>query len=142
MGHLFPELPRCPSHRVGDLVMFDHVAPVAATALGAEQFLQPFVAQHQHGVGIEDQLRLLGIDAALLQLLRLQQMQKVLLAVALDALLRVGRTKQLPFLGAAVAAGRLCCAHPKEDPLSPYGPRAFGQPQASGLIILGMTPQH
>jgi hypothetical protein len=38
-----------------------------------------------------------------LQLLRLEQMQEILLAVALDPLLRVGRAEQLPPLRPAVA---------------------------------------
>lgn len=106
MGHLLPEVPRCPAHRVSNLVVLDHVAPTAAAAFGAEQLLQPFIAQHQHRVGVDDQLRFLGVHAPLLQLLWLQQMQVVLLAVALDQLFGMGRAEQLPFLGATVATDR------------------------------------
>ena len=60
MGHLLPELPRRPAHRVPHCIMFDHVAPTAGATLRAEQLLQPFVAEHQHGVSVDDQLCLLG----------------------------------------------------------------------------------
>ena len=66
-------------------------------------------------VGIEDQLRCLGSDAALLPLLLLQQVQVVLLAIVLDLLFQVGRAEKLPFPGAAVAAGCLRCGHPEAD---------------------------
>ena len=74
MGHLLPQLPRRPVHGVKHSVVFDYMAPEAAGALRAEQLLQPFVAQHQNWVGIDEQLRFFGIHASLLQLLRLQQM--------------------------------------------------------------------
>ena len=95
MGHLLPKIPRCPAHRVLDVVVVDHVAPVVAPAFRAKQFFQPFVAQHQHWVSVDNQLRLFGRDTALLQFLRLQQMQVVFFAVALNQLLRMGRAKQL-----------------------------------------------
>ena len=99
MGHLLPQLPRCPAHRVPHRIVFDHMAPTAVAAFRAEQLLQPFVAQHQHRVGVEDQQRLLCRNAALLKLLRLQQMQVILLAVALEQLVRMGRAEQLTALG-------------------------------------------
>ena len=91
--------------------------PAAAAALGAEQFFEPLVAQHQHGVGIDDQLCFFGIHPTLLELLRLQQMQVVLLTVALNPLLRMGRAEQFTFFWAAVASGRLCCSHAEADPI-------------------------
>ena len=60
MGHLFPQLLRRPAHRVQHPIVFDYVAPTAATALLTEQLLNPLVAQHQHRVGIEDKLRFLA----------------------------------------------------------------------------------
>ena len=134
MGHLLPEIPRRPVHRVCHLVVLNHMAPTAAAALRAEQLLQPFVAQHQHRIGTEDQLRFFGIDAPLLQLLRLQQMQVVLLAAALDQLIWMGRAEQFPFPGAAVATCWLRCSHPEADPISPYGRGVFGRPHASALV--------
>ena len=44
MGHLLPEIPRSPAHRVKHCVVFDHMEPAAAAAFGAEQFFEPFVA--------------------------------------------------------------------------------------------------
>ena len=79
MGHLLPETSRCPAHRVYHRILFDHMAPTAAAAFRAEQLLKSFVAKHQHRVDVDDQLRLLGRNAALLKLLRLQQMQLVIL---------------------------------------------------------------
>ena len=46
-------------------------------------------------------------------------MQLVLLAVALNGLLRMGRAEQFLFSGAAVAPGRLRCGHPEADGLVP-----------------------
>ena len=99
--------------------MLDDVAPPAASTLGAEQLFEPFVTKHQHRLGIEDELRFLGVDAALLQLLGLQQMQVVLLSVALDHLLRMSRAEQLPLFWAAVAMSCLRSGHPEADPKSP-----------------------
>ena len=104
MGHLFPELPGRPAHRVDDRVVLGHVTPAAMAALRAEQLLQSFVAENQHRVGMDDQLSFFGLHPSLLQLLRLQQMQVVLLAVALDGLIRMGRAEQFTLLGAPVAA--------------------------------------
>ena len=131
MGHLFPQLPRSPAHRVLHCVVFGHMEPAAVAALGAEQFFEPLVAQHQHRVGIDDQLRFSGIHASLLQLLRLQQMQVILLAVALDPLVRVSRAEQLTFFGSAVPSGRLRCSHADTDPISTL----CQQQLSSGLAI-------
>ena len=60
MGNLLPEITGCPSHRLARLVVFDHMTPAASAAFRAEQFLQPFVAQHQNWVSLAYQLRLLG----------------------------------------------------------------------------------
>ena len=89
-----------------DCVVFDHMAPTTAAAFRTEQLLQPFVAQDKYRIGVDDQLRFLGLHAPLLQLFWLQQMQVILLAVALDELFGMGWAEQLPFFGAAVAASR------------------------------------
>jgi hypothetical protein len=75
-------------------VVLDHMAPAAAAALWAEQLLKPFMAQHQHRVGLNHQAGPLVGHAPLLKLLRAQQVQKILLAVAFDALFWVGGAKQ------------------------------------------------
>ena len=75
--------------------------------------LQPFGAKHQYRLGIEDQLGLFREHPPLPQLLRLQQLQVVLLAVALDWLLRVGWAEQLTLSVAAIAPVRLRCSHLK-----------------------------
>ena len=103
MGHLFPELPGRPAHRVDDGVVLGHVTPAAMAAFRAKQFLQPFVAEDQNRIGMDDHLRFFGFHSPLLQLLWLQQMQVVLLAVALDELIRMGRAEQFTLLGAPVA---------------------------------------
>ena len=56
MRHLLPQLPESPAHCVVHFVVLDHMAPVQAPALGAIQLLQPFVAEHQHWIGVDDQL--------------------------------------------------------------------------------------
>ena len=103
MGHLFPEFPGRPSHRVDDGLVLCHMAPAAVAAFRAEQLLQPLVAENQHRVGVNDQLSFFGVHPPLLQLLWLQQMQVVLLAVAKDDLIGMGRAEQFPFIGAPVA---------------------------------------
>lgn len=70
--------------------VFDHVTPVAVSALRAKQLFQRFVAEHQNRVGIDHEMRFLGGDAALFKLFGLQEVQVVLLAVALHQLLRMG----------------------------------------------------
>ena len=82
MGHLLPKIPGCPTHRVKDLVVLDHMAPAAGTTFRTKQFFQPFIAQHQHGVSVDDQVGFFGLDAPLPQLFGLQQMQVVLLPLA------------------------------------------------------------
>lgn len=96
MGHLFPELPWRPPHRMACLVVLDHMAPVAAAALRAEQLLEPLIAQHQHRIGVDDQPCLSVVDSPLLELLRGEEMQEILPAVALDPLVRMDRAEQLP----------------------------------------------
>ncbi len=105
MGHLLPQLPRRPVHFVQHPVDPLDMAPAAAAALRAEQLLQPFIAEHQHRIGLNHQLCSFVAHAPCLQLLRREQMQKILLAVPLDPLLRVGRAEQLTPLWSAVAAG-------------------------------------
>jgi hypothetical protein len=104
VGHLLPEFARGPAHRVQYPVDPGDMAPAAAAALRAEQLLQPFVAEHQHRIGLDHQLRPFVAHAPRLQLLRREQMQEILLAVALNPLFRVGRAEQLPPLGPAVPA--------------------------------------
>lgn len=80
------------------------MAPAARAALRAEQLLKPFVAQHQHRIGLDHKLCGLVRHTPGLELFRLEQVQEVLLAMPFDALLGVGWAKQLPFLGSAVAS--------------------------------------
>ncbi len=93
MGHLLPEVARRPAHRVQHPVDPGDMAPAAAAALRAEQLLQPFIAEHQHRIGLNHQLRPFVAHAPRLQLLRREQMQEILLAVALYPLLRMGRAE-------------------------------------------------
>jgi hypothetical protein len=79
------------------------MAPAPAAALRAEQLLHPFVAEHQHRIGLDHQLRPFVTHPPRLQLLRREQMQEILLAVALNPLFRVGWSEQLPPLRPAVA---------------------------------------
>ena len=104
MGDLLPEVLWCPAHGVLHAVVLDHMAPATRAALRAEQLLKPFVAEYQHWIGLDHQLGGFVRYTPGLELFRLEQMQKVLLAIAFDALLGVGRAKQLPFLGPAVAS--------------------------------------
>ncbi len=103
MGHLLPEVALRPAHRVADPIVLRHMAPAVAAAGRAEQLLQPFVAEHQHRVGLDHQPRFLVAHAPLLELLGGEQVQKVLAAVAQQALLGVGRAEQLPPARPAVA---------------------------------------
>ena len=79
-------------------------APAARAALQAEQLFKSFVAQHQHLIGLDHQLGGFVGHPPCLELLGFEKVQKVLLAIARDALLGVGRAKQLPFLGPAVSS--------------------------------------
>jgi hypothetical protein len=108
MGHLLPQVARGPEHRVQHPVDPFDMAPAAATALRAEQLLQPFVAEHQHRIGLDHQLRPVVAHAPSFQLFRREQMQEILLPVALDPLLRMGWAEQLPLLRPAVTAGLIC----------------------------------
>ena len=105
MGYLLPEFPGCPPHCVGHLVVLNHMAPTGAAALRAEELLEPFVAEDKHRIGINDQLCCLSAYSPLLKLVGLQQVQVVLLAGALDQLLRMSRTEQISFSWAAIATG-------------------------------------
>ena len=71
---MLSEIPLFPAHRVANPVLLDYMASAASVALGAEQLFEPIVAQHQHRLGDDDQLRFFGSHAPLLQLFRLQQM--------------------------------------------------------------------
>ena len=66
------------------------VAPTAVTALRAEQLFKPFITDHLHGVGPDRKLRLAGVHAPLTQLLGCQQVQKILFAIAFNALVVMG----------------------------------------------------
>ena len=61
------------------------------------------MAEHKHGEGIDDQPSFLGRNAAQYELLRLKQMQVVLLAVPLNLLVCVSRTEQLTLFGSSLA---------------------------------------
>jgi len=108
MGHLLPQVPRRPAHRVLHAAVFGDVAPAAAAALWAEQLLQPFIAENQHRVGLKHQLGLSVAHTPLLQLLWRQQVQKILLAIALNALLRMGWAEQLSPLRPSIASTGIC----------------------------------
>jgi len=95
MGHLLPQVPRRPAHAVVRTVMLHHMAPARPAALGTKQLLQPFIAQHQHRVRLNDQLRLLVRHSPSTQFLGMEEMQKIFPPVPLDALLRMGWAKQL-----------------------------------------------
>ena len=82
MRHLLPELPRCPPHRVLHAIVLSHMAPAARAALRAIQLLKPFVAEYQHWIGLDHELGGFMRHAPGLELFRLEQMQKVLLAIA------------------------------------------------------------
>ena len=104
MGHLLPQIPRCPADAVVDPVMFGDVAPTAGATHGAKQLFQPLIAEHQHGLGIDHQLGPFGGHATLLQFFRAQQMQKIFPAIAFDALIRVGWAEQGAALGTPVTS--------------------------------------
>ena len=104
MGDLLPEFPRRPAQLMHHSVDPGDVAPAARAALRAEQLLQPLVAEHQHGVGLDHQLGRFVGHAPGFELLRAQQVQEVLLAVALDPLIRMPRTEQLSPFWSAVSA--------------------------------------
>ena len=61
------------------------------------------MAEHKHGEGIDDQPSFLGRNAPSNQLLRLKQMQVVLLAVPLNLLVWVRRTEQRTFFRSSLA---------------------------------------
>ncbi len=103
VGHLLPEVTRGPAHRVQHPVDQGDMAPAAAAALRAEQLLKPFIAEHQHRIGLDHQLCPFVAHPPRLQLLRREQMQEILFAVALNPLFRVGRAEQLTPLRPAVA---------------------------------------
>ena len=109
MGHLFPQFPWRPARAVNHTVDLGDVAPTARAALRAKQLLQPLIAEHKHRIGLDHQLRVLVAHAAGFQLIRAQHMQEILLAVALDPLLGVGRAKQLPFVGPRLCREGLEC---------------------------------
>ena len=46
MGYLFPKLSLRPTHRMFDAVFIVFVALPAVAAIRAEQYFQPFVAEH------------------------------------------------------------------------------------------------
>ena len=66
------------------------------------------MAEHKHGEGIDDQPSFLGRNAAQYQLLRLKQMQVVLLPVPLNLLVWVRRTEQRTLFGPSLATRGGC----------------------------------
>ena len=107
MRHLHPQLPRRPPHRVFNLVVFRDVTPGAAPTLRAEKFFQPLMTQNQHGIGVDDQSRLFLWHTTSAELLRRQQMEKILLSIAVDQLTWMGRAEKLASPDAATAAHRM-----------------------------------
>ena len=61
------------------------------------------MAEYKHGEGIDDQPSFLGRNAAQYQLLRLKQMEVVLLPVPLNLLVWVSWTEQLTLFGPPLA---------------------------------------
>ena len=82
MGDLLPEIPGRLAHGVPHTVVLNHMAPAARAALRAEQLLKPFVAEYQHWIVLYHELGGLVRHAPGLELFRLEQVQKVLLAIA------------------------------------------------------------
>ena len=76
---------------------------MALATFGAIERFQPFMAEHKHGKGIDDQPSFLGRNAAQYQLLRLKQMEVILLAVPLNLLVWVRRTEQRTPFGSSLA---------------------------------------
>ena len=106
MGYLFRQLPRCLAHAVLHPIVFGDVALTAGAALWAKQLFQPLVTEHQHGIGIDHKPGLFTGHAPLLQFFWAQQMQKIFSAIALNALIGVGRAEQGTALGSAITS---CC---------------------------------
>ena len=81
--------------------MAGDMAPAAGAAGRAEELLEPLIAQHQHRICLDHQPGLLIGHAPGLKLLSGEQVQEILLAVALNSLLRMGRAEELAPLGPA-----------------------------------------
>ena len=128
--HLLPQLPGGPTHRVQHPIVLVHMAPAAAAALRAEQLLQPFVAEHQNGIGLDHQPGPSPTHPPLAQLLGAEQVQKVLAAIALDPLLRVGGTEQ--FAATAAQAGAA----------QPWAGLVFGRMEAAGGVAVLWIESH
>ena len=58
VGHLLPEVPRGPAHRMNHPIQLGYMAPATGASAWTKQFLQPFVTEHQHRVSLDDQLGL------------------------------------------------------------------------------------
>lgn len=104
MGHLLPQLTRRPAHRVVHPVMANHMAPASHAALGAEQLLQPLVAEGEDGVGADQQFGLGGFHAPLGELLGAEQVQEIAFAAPRQQMIGMGRAEQLPSKGSTPAA--------------------------------------
>lgn len=104
MGHLLPQLTRRPAHRVLHPVMAHHMAPSSQSALGAEQLLQPLVAEREDGVGVDQQFGLGGLNAPLGELLGAEQVQEIAFAAPGQQMIGMGRAEQLSVAGSAPAA--------------------------------------
>ena len=46
VGHLLPEIPGSPTHRVDDFVVLDQMAPATRTAFPAKQLFKPCITQY------------------------------------------------------------------------------------------------
>ena len=89
MRDLVPELPRRPAQLMYNAVDPCDLAPAARAALQAEQLLQPLVLSTSTGWDwIVSWAVVLGMPPGF-ELLRAQQVQEVLLLLALDPLIRV-----------------------------------------------------
>ena len=66
------------------------------------------MAEHKHGEGIDDQSCFFGRNTPQYQLLRLKQMEVVLLSVPLNLLVWVSRTEELTLFGPSLATRGGC----------------------------------
>ena len=113
MGNLLPEFRWCPLDRVRVPLPLNDVTPACTAAFRAEQLLQPFIAQHQYGIGIDHKLCAFVAHATGFEFCRREQVQEILAPIPLDPLLWMGWAEQLtpswpPRAGALVW---LRCAH-------------------------------
>lgn len=104
VSHLLPEITGSPSHAVPHPIVLGDVAPAGATTLRTEELFKPFITEDQHRVSLNQQTRFFIIQAPLLELLRREEVEEILLAIAFNALLGMGWTAQVTTERALTAA--------------------------------------